>query len=313
MFRSLYDFLFGSPNVDAFTTKEPRPKVAYKYTSAHWLESIVRDGMFAFPGVDQLNDPHESAFDANFESLLSEATIPRSTGDARERELIQVRFGHVNDWFENPYAEKNLQARLERERDALKTKNDQIRQTNRMREKARSVLIHARQNIGVLSLTRHRCDVLMWAHYGQNSSGVCVGVDLSHPSIASYVSKVPAWEKMDDIFRPQSIVYRHTVPRYAVADTAQVIKAAFFSKSEAWKYEEEVRVLRPTVGCDAVSKDGVAIFRLPLSAISEVLVGNAVSRETMELVKRLAAESSTTKFFRVEASGSTYDLQIRPF
>lgn len=312
MLQSLRKFLFGAPDTGDRQVHESLPQLAYKYTSAQWLESIVTEGLFAFPGIDRLNDPHESAFDATAEQLLSENSIPQHTGDLRERDLIQVRIGSMRDFLENPYAEKYRRERIERDMAALRKRNEEIDQINRQRGETRTALARARTEIGVLALTRRRCHVLMWAHYGQNSSGLCVGLDISDPGIAAYAPSASGWDDSSDLFRPQSIVYGSEVPHYWHAATRDIVRAAFFTKSREWSYEAEVRILRPVRDKDAVSTGPVALFRFPKRAITEVLLGPAALPETVKLATQLATRSDAPRFFRVEVSSTSYALHVRP-
>ena len=47
------------------------------------------------------------------------------------------------------------------------------------------LLEHFRDKIGVLSLTADPANAVMWAHYADQSRGVCVGIEFDHPFFES--------------------------------------------------------------------------------------------------------------------------------
>jgi hypothetical protein len=57
------------------------------------------------------------------------------------------------------------------------------------------MLKHFRDNVGVLSLTTNPTNGVMWAHYADQSKGVCVGIDLeSGATKATERSRSKRWE-----------------------------------------------------------------------------------------------------------------------
>lgn len=89
------------------------------------------------------------------------------------------------------------------------------------------------QLFGVLSLTPHPNNYLMWSHYSSSHTGFCVEFDtrLLVESIAGYFQKVN---------------YTTDIPFFSIRDALEdeLLSKLIYTKSNIWEYEDEYRFSR---------------------------------------------------------------------
>lgn len=94
------------------------------------------------------------------------------------------------------------------------------------------------ESIGVLCLTTARDDLLMWAHYAQNHTGICLGFDSGFEPFST----------------AQAVRYQEGRARVAPLGTAsseqQLVENVLFVKSPHWRYESEWRCIKRPVRDD---------------------------------------------------------------
>lgn len=92
--------------------------------------------------------------------------------------------------------------------------------------------------LGALCLTTKPKDLLMWAHYGSNHTGICIGFDGDH----------------QPFFEAKEVIYTSHRPRIPIVnlsrDEGEIIKSVLLAKSEHWSYENEFRVIKRPVSED---------------------------------------------------------------
>jgi len=96
-------------------------------------------------------------------------------------------------------------------------------------------------NRGLLCLSKRYDDILMWSHYAKNHTGFVLAFDVlkdpgffNPPLEVDYVDEYPAFQYLKD--------------------QSGIIKKGALAKSKHWKYEQEVRVIKPTNGLIPFSK-----------------------------------------------------------
>jgi hypothetical protein len=125
------------------------PPTLYRYTKLEYLESILKgDGLF-FPKLSSFNDP----FDANiFPSFRATKAERRKLYDA--------------------VLKSSGMSRAERKQRLRKTK-DQV-DGDLLEEAHAKTIPETRAECGVLCLAESQRDILMWSHYGDRHTGVCL-------------------------------------------------------------------------------------------------------------------------------------------
>lgn len=95
------------------------------------------------------------------------------------------------------------------------------------------------ENVSVVCLSRSGSHQLMWAHYADSHKGFAVEFRIpTHGTLAEA-------KKSEDYLLPLEVKYQATRPRVRLTEktTTQSINDILLTKSAAWNYEEEERVI----------------------------------------------------------------------
>jgi hypothetical protein len=171
-----------------------------------------------------------------------------------------------------------------------------------LRETLNKSAANAFQNIPqtwrISCLTPDPRSILMWSHYAQNHHGICLEFSTANPLFGSaeaveYESAYPRWT-------PQSCVEG--------ADNRRV----FLTKSDAWKYEQEFRIIAFDEKIDDEYKahplavrDG--FLKLPPKALMAIIVGCNGSHEVVEAMIRKYSDVKVKQMVRARAE---YRLEV---
>jgi hypothetical protein len=119
--------------------------------------------------------------------------------------------------------------------------------------------------IGILCLSRVNDSLLMWSHYADQYAGAVVEFDGGHEFFAGQV---------DVEYRPLRPM--RDVSAY-VSPPEPIPVAELCAKSEQWKYEQEVRIIRSLADCEDRGPDprGFTVYtqQLPQACIKSVTLG----------------------------------------
>lgn len=95
-----------------------------------------------------------------------------------------------------------------------------------------------REKIGILCLTEDPLNILMWSHYANNHTGICIGFDRD-ASPFNHTKKV---------------IYRGERPKAEFnSDPEKLIDRVLLTKSQHWQYEKEWRVIKRTIETDELN------------------------------------------------------------
>jgi hypothetical protein len=132
--------------------------------------------------------------------------------------------------------------------------------------------------------------LVMWAHYGREGAGMCLGFDedrLVNEFPLAYVADIsysdgPATVAAGLVeFAYETAKRRHTL---ALIETAQ--RAAYFTKRSDWAYESERRIVVPP---NAVEEHtGVLVGKVGPEALRYIVVGPAMGPDLRELCESRA-------------------------
>jgi len=290
--------------------KPPAPisRIAYKYTRPQHLESFLAQGRFAFPSVAQLNDPFESSVDAVLRDLEKLRSDFKNIPLHARNPVVKVKyFGTgVSDVAINPdFDDHNERIRFHNQ--DVKKRNEQVDQQNDRIQKGITLLEEFRASVGVLSLTTNPKDVVMWAHYGSNGAGACIGIDLSHPALGTYIPHSEHLKPHKHLFMPIDLGYSKVPPICDGDEPAECVYKAFFTKFERWSYEEELRILRPISECLA---DRAPLFAFPTSLIREIIIGHAATDDTQTRAINLASRLPNVSVKRARVRRDSYAIEL---
>lgn len=87
------------------------------------------------------------------------------------------------------------------------------------------------KNTGILCLTPHNDNILMWAHYANSHKGACIEYDLMADTAAFCF--------------PKKVEYSDDYIKFNYLKEQERVTECIFHKSKAWSYEDEYRIVRP--------------------------------------------------------------------
>jgi hypothetical protein len=270
--------------------------LAYKYTRSRNVTSILARGTLAFPLSHELNDPFESSIESSLEFLRNDS---RSILPFERDPVRRVRVGYIEDFAVNPSWDEAESKR--RHNQVVETHNAELR-------KALAELEWCRENLGICSMAQACDDVVMWAHYGDNGTGICVGFDFSGTDVESFTSRDPHLKDHRGIFGPSKVTYQESRPPYAGKSPSDYVRSAFLTKYSRWGYENEVRLIRPLADCDCSGP--VPLHGIPRECLRQVVFGIRTGSVTEAITRRALEDLPSVALFRVRHAQHRYKLEL---
>jgi hypothetical protein len=267
--------------------------IIYKYRNCaqrSWEILLNRKLYFATP--IQLNDPLDSSIDIQQEYERAKIIVRDSEDypDGRRSFLMHLLDSHR---FKNP---------LTGERIGLNKAIQEFIQT-----------------LGILSFSRTPTDALLWSHYAEGHSGICLGFntdDFEFKNIflmdnVQYTTKPPYVElfvsmvdELGEFVRPWD---KHEYPPqqgddFYTSQLSRLMRSNLLVKSEKWKYEEEYRVV--------TTRPGNHTF--PPKALCEVILGTKTHDADFETLKNILShpDYAHVEIKRVKNVSGTFEFGL---
>lgn len=183
---------------------------------------------------------------------------------------------------------------------------------------SRHIITSLNKEIGILCLSRNSDSLLMWSHYANEYAGAIIEFDDQHSFFRG---------EIDIEYRTRRPI--KDISSY-ISDNEAIPISELCVKSDQWKYESEVRVIRSLKDCKKVSHDGnfpIFVMDIPQESIKSIILGERTpikhQRNIWELIKHtnislsLSAISNRGYEFRNEqiklnASYPEYQPMISP-
>ena len=249
--------------------RKPTVPFLYKYGSLakpERLRGILLDHKLYFPNSEELNDPTEClpvVADHSVEELITFLSVQWLTdhSDAstaeRDKAIAQI---HYNA---RQFGKEVL-----------------IREMRRLLEQK------LEGRFGILSLSKSKDSLSLWAHYGANHTGYCLEFRNAPPIMGAY-----------------EVLYAEKRP-YRFSSNQEEYQADFlFTKHPNWASEEEVRIL--------VRSPGLQAF--PAAHLSSVILGKDAHEEHVRSVLEWArARAMPLLVFRTELDSISKALVRKP-
>lgn len=234
-------------------------------------QRIVETGLHYFASPSSFNDP----FDCR----------PNFTLDGSEDEVRQYLRGMWSRQAPHlPEAERHAEV------DAIlsdPTRDPRIAENNRLFAATYESMVTSQ--VGILCLSEVHDDILMWSHYGDCHRGICLIYDTNYE------------------FFSQAFPVRYQRERPCtnpiLQSPEQMLDSAIYTKSLAWGYEKEWRILH--------YQQGVGERQSPSSALKAIVLGVAVSGTDRQLVESWAKSSpSKPTVMQAFLSSSEFSIQV---
>jgi hypothetical protein len=129
----------------------------------------------------------------------------------------------------------------------------------------------------------------MWAHYGQNSQGICLEFDEER-----LVEKFPGIKLVDVQYRDTPDDHSHLLAlafeigkyRHVAMLQQALFRSAYYTKMSCWSYEEERRLV---VADEYIRKqDGLLLMDVPSDCVTSLICGPRASSDTKTSVRAKA-------------------------
>jgi hypothetical protein len=169
---------------------------------------------------------------------------------------------------------------------------------------------------GILSLTKSNNNGLMWAHYADSHKGFAIGFDSESPFFKSGKSN----EGLREVkYSSQRAIVPYGGLKSLDSDgLAKANEYFFFTKSENWRYEEELRILASLKKADSIpcKVEGydLCLFNFPKECVKEVILGYRMPEDTrQEIAKILERKYPRTVLYQALLNETQFDLDIVPY
>jgi Protein of unknown function (DUF2971) len=170
---------------------------------------------------------------------------------------------------------------------------------------------------GVLSLSKRRDSLLMWAHYASQHEGFIIEFESTHPWF-SQKEFVPGYGNVGFL---RKVKYSPERPKIHAKGTAQFgfSKGArpediFFAKSRQWAYENEWRIVMLLARATKIIEGATHLFEVPSAAISAVILGARIAPSDQEkIVSHLSnTQLAHVSLIRASLNPRRFILDFRP-
>ena len=215
--------------------------IIYKYINSEDALKIISNKSIMLSNPKKFNDP----FDC-YDGLIKYSKIPKS------------KLGELKEKYGNVYPKA-----IERINLAL-----ELNQTNDLTNVFKNFgLPNVLSKIGVTCFSKNPNQLLMWSHYANSHSGVCIGFDL-----------IKLYESLENISPSKKallkIDYKKTFEAKDYFLDDGTILHWLKTKSHHWAYEEEIRIIYHNLNLD---QDLNRLIKFSSKAIAEITFGAAFS------------------------------------
>jgi Protein of unknown function (DUF2971) len=265
------------PNIDG---ARPLPRQLFKYMALNRLREILDNCKLYFPSPDTFNDP----FDCR----------------------IYPKFNYTAKVLKQHYEDILKAKGVSRSERRRQTK--EVRPSNELFEKAFEItLADIRKTRGVLCFSETREDILMWSHYGDKHSGVCLCFDTKFDFFEDalpvrYASEYP---KPDFV---RLLEDQNSSSTNADLAKKKIEQLLYLTKSDKWKYEKEWRL-----GLFSITESTIGFHPFPPEALKGIILGVQFPKDEIESIKRQVQSSRCEpELLRAVVSRTDFALEIYP-
>jgi hypothetical protein len=170
---------------------------------------------------------------------------------------------------------------------------------------------------GILSLSRCRDNILMWSHYADSHQGFVIGFDSENKFFTPSEGK--AIDGLRDVkySRKRPIFPPNGLNSLNPDEMREWNEHIFFTKSEDWAYEQEMRILASPLAADhkIPVKDGwdICLYSFDSQAVKEIIVGSRTSIETRKTLTRIwLTQYQEAEMFNSTISPTDFTVEIKP-
>lgn len=217
-----------------------------------------------FSSAFKLNDPYELKF-----NLIIDPTSKRARSD-----YFKVNPGHIEADFESWKTHASNSSTY-----TAWTQRNEIA-----------------QSVTMSSFSRTNNNNLMWSHYTDVHSGICV----------SYRNDlIDCIKSKKGFFAYGPVKYSTQPPTISNNERPKtIIKKSMFNKQIEWKYEKEFRIVR-------LSNEDIEYISIPQKTIAAVYLGARIDQRFRQLILDICKEAKI-EIFHASTMASGYEVSMYP-
>ncbi len=260
--------------------------ILYKYLHPDRVD-VLTNKMIRFTQPTIFNDPFET--ELNIKRFASEE-YTRKVYD----ELLEKKLSSVPKEFRQ-YVRKIMEK--DESRECLNKKmGDLLPQS---KEVIKDTIA---KNVGILSLTEEKNNLLMWSHYAFSHTGFVIGFDSQNEFLNFRRSE------QDEFGYLKKVQYKQNRPSLNFAEMNS--EDVFFTKSIHWAYEKEWRILQILDNAD-YKDDPIYLFKFQTAAVKEIILGDKIAdSEKNNILKIINANYDYVTIYQSKIDESEYKLNF---
>lgn len=268
-------------NKNPFENNPHIPKTIYKYrdwTNCYHRDLIEKQEIY-FSSPRWFNDPFDCRINVAFYLLAEDEKLAREYF----HQVVSRQFPLVSENEHNSLVQRLLDEGRFRNKEWIEQEDE--KEINQLHDR-----------IGVISLTEHNDNILMWSHYSNSHKGFCMGFDTAklfyHPE--------------DPTFQGQKVCYPPKYPIILPTESShEQTRKQMFTKYEKWSYEDEYRLIKYN------SAD--TVFKLKKDVFTEIILGHLISKEDEKhIIKTVKNHLPGIKILKAKANPRDFNLTIEP-
>ena len=250
----------------------------FKYVTLDRIDILVNQEI-RYTQLGAFNDPFE--FPLFLEKVLNFSTW-ESQYDEKFLNSMRVEYEMLSDEVKLRMPFDVFLMRV-RERTVPALTQHFERKNDEVILEAREILRQSAQLSGGLSLTETPDNLLMWAHYSGQHTGMVIEVDELHSIFDERRSL------QDDLRYLREVAYLDIRP---ICKTLEDFSYADYmlTKSNEWSYEKEWRIAKTVADAKRIIPDSpydICLFHMPAIAIKRVILGARVNPEDRDRIKNI--------------------------
>jgi hypothetical protein len=275
-------------SIDKALNQYKKRKIRHLYKYVKFDEDLIKSLIYSelwFSNPEGFNDPYDCKIDFNTEASQEDLefyfheqnkrlswTILQSPKNKQVELLLGLRYPnemlpHIINHLENGGFLRTEEEITEQARTYSNDRN--LLETTAVKSRN-----DANKELRVLCLTKNSNNILMWAHYANNHTGVRIKLDV--------------YQDIGFFSDPVFVDYQRQTPEYKIFKTTynpiEMFEFVVGTKSKDWQYEKEVRIIKSNK-LEVFKKGGLLKFnRL---ALKEITFGIWAREEDIELAKEI--------------------------
>ncbi|CAI0910309.1 DUF2971 domain-containing protein [Serratia quinivorans] len=242
-------------------------------------DGLYPESVYKFRTIEKANNILQS-----LEFYFSSPANFNDPFDCSLDEEKQYSLSDLNTWiglFQNGLTQQEKQ----------KLTNLYIEKGKEINDIVKEIKTKAINNRGVLALSKTNENILLWSHYAENHTGVAIKLNIA---------------KNPDFFvTPKNMIYtKQYNPLNYLGDSEKSILDTLSTKSIDWKYEEEIRIYKSSVG----------VHKIKPEAITDVFFGVKTKSIDIEKIKNTCSENGLNhvKFHKAEKKHGEFSIHFDP-